>query len=206
MISSAISRSNIVLLDTYSHIDYFSDTFSIGKDKFRRILVGADDTIFYPRRPASNDDFFHVLYYGEFNPLHGIEYIVKAAAILGKKNEIKFTIIGKGREHARIIHMVKSLGISNIHFIDWVPYKSLPDIIAQSDLCLGGHFGDSLKSKRVIAGKTYQMMAMQKPLILGKNDDNLRNKIASNAYNIFKNKCSINEIGRQIRSVLNEFV
>ena len=231
------NASNIVLLDTNSHIDYFSDTFSIRKDKFRRILVGADDTIFYPRKPAVNDDFFHVLYYGEFNPLHGIEYIVKAASILEKESEIKFTIIGKGREHARIIHMAENLGTSNIQFVDWVPYKSLPDIIARSDLCLGGHFGDSLKSKRVIAGKTYQMMAMQKPLILGendankelfsdgenallvnhsneeelanailklKNDDSLRNKIASNAYNIFKNKCSIKEIGRQIRSIFNE--
>ena len=231
--------ANIVLLDTYSHIDYFSNTFSIRKDKFRRILVGADDTIFSPKRSASNDDFFRVLYYGEFNPLHGIEYIVKAAAILKKENNIKFTVIGKGREHARIIHMAKNLGTSNIQFIDWAPYKSLPDIIAQSDLGLGGHFGDSLKSKRVIAGKTYQMMAMQKPLILGrneankelfsdgenalmvnhsneeeladailklKNDDNLRNKIASNAYNIFKNQCSISEIGRQIKSVLNELI
>lgn len=233
------SASNIVLLDTYSHIDYFSDTFSIKKDKFRRILVGADDSIFYPRKPAVNDDFFHVLYYGEFNPLQGIEYIVKAASILEKQSKIRFTIIGKGREHARIVQLAKDLGISNIHFIDWMPYKSLPDIIARSDLCLGGHFGDSLKSKRVIAGKTYQMMAMKKPLILGKNDankelfadgenalmvnhsneeeladailklkndDNLRNNIASNAYNMFKNRCSINEIGRQIRSVLNELL
>ena len=231
------NASNIVLLDTNSHIDYFSYTFYIGKDKFRRILVGADDTIFYPRRPAAYDDLFHVLYYGEFNPLHGIEYIVKAAAILEKENDIRFTIIGKGREHARIVQMATNLRVSNIEFIDWVPYKSLPDFITRSDLCLGGHFGDSLKSKRVIAGKTYQMMAMKKPLILGnnnankeifsdgenalmvnhsneeelagailklKNDDNLRNKIASNAYNIFKNQCSISEIGRQIRSVLNE--
>ncbi len=233
------NASNIVLLDTYSHIDYFSDTFSIEKDKFRRILVGADDTIFFPRRYVPKNDFFNVLYYGEFNPLHGIDYIVKAAAILKKENKIKFTIIGKGREHDRIINLAENLRLSNIEFIDWVPYKSLPDIIARSDICLGGHFGDSLKSKRVIAGKTYQMMAMKKPLILGKNnankelfsdgenslmvnhsneeqladailalknDDSLRNKIASNAYNIFKNQCSISEIGKKIRFVLNELI
>jgi len=233
------NASNMVLLDTYSHIDYFSDTFSIGKDKFRRILVGADDTIFYPREPVPGDDFFHILYYGEFNPLHGIEYIVKAAAILEKESEIKFTIVGKGREHARIIQMAENLRLNNIQFIDWVPYKSLPDFIGRSDICLGGHFGDSLKSKRVVAGKSYQMMAMKKPLILGnnnankeifsdwenalmvnhsneeeladailklRNDDKLRNKIASNAYNIFKNHCSISEIGRQIKSVLNELL
>ena len=231
--------SSMVLLDTYSHINFFSDTFSINKDKFRRIFVGADDTIFYQRKHKPHDDFFHVLYYGEFNPLHGIEYIIKAAAILQNENEIKFTIVGKGREHARMMDMAKNLGINNIHFIDWVPYTSLPNMIARSDLCLGGHFGDSLKSKRVIAGKTYQMMAMKKALILGrndankelfsnnnnalmvehsnakeladailrlKNDDNLRNKIASNAYCIFYNQCSITKIGKQLKSILNELI
>ena len=39
-----------------------------------------------------------------------------------------------------------------------------------------------------------------------KNNDNLRSKIASNAYNIFKNQCSISEIGRQIKTVLNELL
>jgi glycosyltransferase involved in cell wall biosynthesis len=91
----------------------------------------------------------------------------------------------------------------------------------------------------VIAGKTYQMMAMKKPLILGKNgankelffdnksalmvnhsnekelaeailmlksDDTLRNKIASNAYKIFRNQCSISKIGRQLKSILNELI
>ena len=135
--------------------------------------------------------------------------------------------------------IAEALALNNTRFINWVPYTSLPDMIAQSHLCLGGHFGDSLKSKRVIAGKTYQMMAMKKPLILGKNDankelflnnnsaimvdhsneseladailklkndENLRNMIASNSYHLFKNKCSITELGKRIKSVLNDLL
>ena len=45
--------------------------------------------------------------------------------------------------------------------------------IAQADLCLGGHFNDSImKAKRTIAGKTYIYRAMKKPMILGENAAN----------------------------------
>ena len=37
-----------VLLDTNAHIDYFVNTFELEREKFQRIFVGADDSIFYP--------------------------------------------------------------------------------------------------------------------------------------------------------------
>ncbi len=38
-----------ILLDTNTHIDYFVEIFIINKDKFIRVLIGADDSVFYPR-------------------------------------------------------------------------------------------------------------------------------------------------------------
>ncbi len=38
-----------ILLDTNEHIKYFVKTFKIKKDKFIKVLIGADDSIFYPR-------------------------------------------------------------------------------------------------------------------------------------------------------------
>ncbi|MEK7583050.1 MAG: hypothetical protein AAB483_01435 [Patescibacteria group bacterium] len=37
-----------VLLDTYTHIEYFVKTFHITRSKFIRVLVGTDETIFHP--------------------------------------------------------------------------------------------------------------------------------------------------------------
>lgn len=40
--------SDRILLDTRQHIDYFVQTFHINRAKFARILIGADDELFYP--------------------------------------------------------------------------------------------------------------------------------------------------------------
>ena len=41
----------------------------------------------------------------------------------------------------------------------------LADKIAEADICLGGHFGQSEKARRVIPGKIYQMLAVERAVI-----------------------------------------
>ena len=127
--------ADVVLLDTNAHINYFVDTFKLDKDKFKRVFVGADDTIFYPRDVDKDDDGkFRVFYYGTYLPLHGIEYIVKSAKILESYGDIVFKMVGKGLEYEKIINLAKRLNIKNIEFIDWVPYEKLPLEIAKADV------------------------------------------------------------------------
>jgi glycosyltransferase involved in cell wall biosynthesis len=64
---------------------------------------------------------------------------------------------------------VQAYQLTNIEFLDSVPLSGLPAIIAEADICLGGHFGDSDKAARVIAGKTFQDVAMGKATIMGDN-------------------------------------
>jgi glycosyltransferase involved in cell wall biosynthesis len=161
------NNSDRVLLDTSAHIDYFVKTFGLQKDKFQRIFVGADESLFYPREVNREDNRFRVFYYASYLPLHGTEYIVQAAKLLERNWDIGFTIIGKGPQLKNIRQLARRIGIVNVDFIDWIPYEDLPFEIAKADICLGGHFSGSGKSKRVIAGKTYQFIAMKKPVIVG---------------------------------------
>lgn len=39
--------ADLILLDTNAHIDYFVKTFGARKEKFVRVLIGADDKIFH---------------------------------------------------------------------------------------------------------------------------------------------------------------
>ena len=158
--------ADAVLLDTRAHIEYFTETFGLPREKFHRLLVGADESIFYPREKVRVEKFT-VFYCSSFLPLHGAQYVIQAAALLRAEKEIEFVVVGRGMEHGKAVELAGRLGADNVRFVDWLPYRQLPLEIAQADLCLGGHFSDIDKAKRVIAGKSYQFIAMKKPVILG---------------------------------------
>lgn len=164
--------ADVVILDTNVHIDYFVDTFNLNKDNFQRVFVGADDLIFHPINIDRDDNTFRVFYYGSYLPLHGTKYIIEAAKKLECYRDIIFTIVGKGMEYEKNMELVQELSVENIQFIDWIPYKELPQEIAKADVCLGGHFSNIGKARRVISGKTYQFIAMKKPVIIGDNSAN----------------------------------
>jgi len=158
--------ADIVLMDTNQHVNYISKQFGIRKRKIKKVFVGAEQSIFYPRKTVKDDNNFLVLFYGKFIPLHGIEYIIKAAKILENEKNLKFLIIGRGQTSKEIMHLASKLRIKNVSFIDWVKYEDLPVFINKADVCLG-IFSKGEKAMRVIPNKAFQVLATKKPLITG---------------------------------------
>jgi len=75
--------ADLVLLDTQAHVQHFHQDFGTSLDKLRQVPVGADEV--YCRGPSSSggeSDSFRVLYFGQYIPLHGVNYIVQAAKAL----------------------------------------------------------------------------------------------------------------------------
>ena len=167
---TSCSLANMVCLDTQAHAQYFHATFGIPSEKLRSLFVGSNEALFYPRSVEKTIPL--VLYYGSFLPLHGIDVIVRAAKILEDEPDLRFRIIGKGIETGRIKELSERLKIKNIDFLLPIPLRELPDHISQATVCLGGHFGSAAKAGRVIAGKTFQCMAMGKATIVGDNPAN----------------------------------
>ena len=162
-----------VLLDTETHINYFVETFDLPREKFSVLYLSYDQETFYPiELPPQVPKQFIVFYYGSFLPLQGIEYIVQAAKLLEHDPSIKFIIAGKGMMYKNIRRLANDLATTNVEFIEWIPFDKLPMAIAPASLCLGGHFSATGKAHRVIAGKTYQFLAMGKPTIVGDNPAN----------------------------------
>lgn len=189
--------SDKVLLDTNAHVDYFVKTFDLDRRKFQRVWVGADDSVFYPRRTKRSGKF-RVFYYSTFLSLHGVEHVIKAAKILEKFRDLEFKIVGRGPEYEGIVGMVNELGLSNIKFIDWLPLERMPHEIAEADVCLAGHFSGIDKAKRAIPGKAYQFIAMKKPIILGNNAAN-RELFKDRVNAMF---CEIEDAGSLADSIL----
>ena len=156
--------ADIVLCDSNAHIDYFCKEFGLKREKFRRVFVGTDDDIMYPRQTKRNDDNFLVVFYGGFIPLQGVHYIVKAAKLLESQRDIKFELVGAGLMFREVKELSKKLKTNNVTFRGWVDYEKLPEHLAKADVCLG-IFGDTEKAMRVIPNKVYDTLAMGKPLI-----------------------------------------
>ncbi len=167
---SIILSSKIILTDTIVHKEFFQKLFNIHPEKILAIPVGTDEDLFHTttrlEAPTTSSDF-GVLFYGSFLPLHGMDIILKAAALL-QDYPIHFTLVGGYKTNLSNFHqMMKDLNLKNVKHINWVPFEQLPQLISQADIGLGGPFGNTGQAHRVVTGKTFQFLAMAKPVIIG---------------------------------------
>ena len=156
-----------VLLDTKTHINYFSQEFDIPVDKFIRVFVGTDEDIFIPKAHISKKSFV-IGFHGSYLPAQGVEYILEAAKLL-KDKPVIFSLLGNGQEYGKIRDTANKLSLTNVKFLSKTPYEKLPDFVSQCDIYLGGHFGLTPKAFRVIPNKVFEAIAMRKPVIIGRS-------------------------------------
>jgi len=78
----------------------------------------------------------------------------------------------RGNDECLVRYFTHDRTLGNIEFIDFMPYDKLPVEINKADLCLGGHFSNKDKAKRVIPGKTFQFISCNKPTIVADNPAN----------------------------------
>ena len=121
--------------------------------------MGADCDDFEPA--SSTSERVKIGFYGSFNPLQGIDKIIKAAALLPQH---LFEIIGGGYVEQDIRNLIKTLNISNVDLLGWLPYDSLNRAIQSHAVCLG-IFGDTMKAPMVIPNKIFHYAACGKPII-----------------------------------------
>jgi glycosyltransferase involved in cell wall biosynthesis len=157
-----------VLLDTRAHQQFFSREFGIPEKKFWILPIGADDRIFKatPLR-TPNGHGYTVLHFGRYIPLHGLETVVRAAALLEKSGEAcRFKLVGDGAERRRIETLAEQLGVRAVEFLDSQSPEELAGTLREADVCLG-IFGETDKAGRVIPNKVYEAMASGRPVITG---------------------------------------
>jgi glycosyltransferase involved in cell wall biosynthesis len=220
-----------IILDTNQHINYFVNEFNLDKNKFYKIPVGTDESIFYPQKNKSKE--FTVEFHGHFIPLQGTIYIAEAINILKREN-IKFVITGKGKDYKEFKKYCDNNDLNKLmDYKEKVSYNELPNLISKADVCLG-IFGNTRKTSLVIPNKVYESIAMQQPIItsntkassellknnfnailckqadskdladsilLLKNNKKLRDKIAKNSFDTFREKASLNFIQSELKKL-----
>lgn len=153
--------SSLVLIDTAEHEKFIKKEFNAQNTGY--LYLGANNDLFKPL-DVNKRKSYTVFWYGTVLPLQGIDVILDAAEYLSQiRKDIQFLIVGPVKKKRNLV---------NVTYIPWVKYQDLPIEICKSHLCLGGHYSDIGKSKRVVSGKAYQFVACGVPTIVADNPAN----------------------------------
>lgn len=167
----SLSKADWIISDTFEHAKYFVDGLNADESKLMVLYLQADKKYYYPRTIQKTDelkDKFVVFYFATVLPLQGVDIVVEAISHI-KFKDIHFIFVGP------ISYQIKELLLKqqNLSYHSWLSQEELADLIAQSDLCLAGHFNNQIeKAKRTIPGKAYIFEAMSKAMVLGDNKAN----------------------------------
>lgn len=157
----SLRLADVVIADTAAQLDMYVELAGGLRREGAVLPVGADDDVFAPRSDTKIDLNF-VLFYGSLVPLHGIETIVEAAALLEREG-IRTVIIGDGQDRPTMEEAIERSGAS-VELHGLLPLDELPQYIAKAVVCLGV-FGDSEKANRVVPHKVYECLAMGRPVV-----------------------------------------
>ena len=162
--------ADLLITDTSEYLDYYVAKYRLNPAKFLFVPLGVDDRLYFPRSEFNKESQsvgkLNVIYYGSYIPLHGIETMLRAAALLQQEPDVHFSFYGEGQEKPMAETLAKKLGLTNVTFYGWVKKNELPAKIVAADVCLGV-FGTTKQSRCTIQNKIWEGLMMQRPVITG---------------------------------------
>ena len=167
-----LKHCSVILADTEAHKHYTASLSHVPLQRYKAVPIGTDETVFKPREAAianKKRPAFQVFYYGSMVPLHGAEYLIAAAEQLKDIPEITFLIAGKSSRYESAIAAAVKAG-ARITRRDWIEFATLPNIMHESAICIGGPLGGTVQSQFVITTKTYQSLACGALTLVGSNE------------------------------------
>ena len=145
---------------------------SLKPEKCSVILNAPDTNIFNSRqkmKKRAKEHRFTLGYHGNFTEPTGIDIVIKAVSIIKKRiPEIRFLIVGKGREEGYLKELSRKLGLDkNIVFKKSVPVDCIPKIMSNVDVGIDPK-RDGIYSGETLSVKAMEYLAMEMPLIISK--------------------------------------
>jgi hypothetical protein len=113
---------------------------------------------------------FLVLFLGTIGYAQGVEHLLKAAALLKNDKQIKVLFVGDGVEKQRMVQECSRMHLDNVEFLPFQDHEKVPAIIMTADVCLV-HLVKNQLYEITIPSKTYEYMAMGKPIVMAVNGE-----------------------------------
>jgi glycosyltransferase involved in cell wall biosynthesis len=156
-----------VLTETPATAEHFERHLAPVLEKNRVLQLGAPEWMFSPEPlPARNGGPLTVVYYGTWIPLHGVEFMVRAARLLADDDRFRFVLVGRGQTHDEVRSEYEADPSGNVEFLPYQPLEDLLSLLRRADIC-AGIFGTSPKARQVVSNKVWQCLAMGRPVVTG---------------------------------------
>ncbi len=163
------SRADTVMVNSPGFIDHVRLK---GARRIELVPNGADPEMFCTsdiQRGKSIlkklDGNFICLYAGAHGLSNDLEVVLDAAALLNHESDIKFILIGDGKEKLNLQTKAALMGLSNMVFLPPVPKEDMVQVLREVDACIA-----ILKPldlyKTTYPNKVFDYMAAGKPVLL----------------------------------------
>lgn len=162
----SLGAADVVVADSFAHRTYMIETLGVEPARIVVCHLGVDNAAFAEPGAAEGaaqgagdaDAKTEVIYFGQYQPLHGLDVVADAVGTLATRDDLRFVFIGTGESRERLERHIRATR-ADVEFLDWVDYKQLGQRIARADIALGT-FGSSVKANMVIANKVYEAAAV----------------------------------------------
>jgi glycosyltransferase involved in cell wall biosynthesis len=149
--AAALSRADVVLVDTEEHRDALPEEH---RSRALVVPVGAPEDWFVTAPVRATDGPLRAVFFGLFTPLQGAPVIGAALARLAAGGPpVEVTMVGGGQDLERTRALAGAH--PGVRWLDWVEPADLPALVAGHDVCLG-IFGTGAKALRVVPNKVFQ--------------------------------------------------
>jgi len=197
-----IRLANIVTLDTNEQIRLFERKYGLNSRKAIRIFLSSALPVKEAiKQPGAGKFIVH--FHGSFIPLHGVEYIVRAAEILRDEEEIVFKLVGGGQQLGEMKALAEKLKITNLEFLGRIPeYSDVLKYLENSDVMLG-MFAASGRGHWIIPNKIFEGMVFGKAIITA-DTPAVRELLTSDENVLFVNPGDSKDLASKILMLYND--
>lgn len=178
MVDYIYKRCDVIFATSPSFVKEIQKRVKKNKDKVKYLPQYAED--FYkpvemkPVPEIPDDDSFKIIFTGNIGKAQGLDILPKAAKLLKGKENVKFVIVGDGRDKDNFLKQIDDNAVRDMFvMIDRQPPERIPELLAACDAAFISFMPDPLFEKTIPA-KLQSYMACGMPIVASANGETKR--------------------------------
>lgn len=178
MVNSIYKSCDVIFATSPSFVKEIQKRVKRNKNKVKYLPQYAEEFYTPLERRAvpeiPDDGSFKIIFTGNIGQAQGLHVLPKAAALLKGKADVKFVIVGDGRDKDNFLKQISDNEVGDMFvMVDRQPPERIPELLAACDAAFISFMPDPLFEKTIPA-KLQSYMACGMPIIASANGETKR--------------------------------